>query len=196
MQVRQPDSDTFQSTRTAAALRQPRAEPGQLRDAYIPNRRVRLASDVASGCAIALLIGLLATAFTWDERAALFDLARSELRVVKLGLGYLAGPILIMVVLPLVLGRSRQVAIAHRFRGRLLLAAALWIAGLAVLFAKVSDLDPAFTVQAGAYVTGALLVVGLLATLLMWPRGLELVKVDRGGAVRRLPDVAADSPSV
>ena len=182
-----PGAAATTSASAAAAPRQPLAKPGQLRDAYVPNRRVRVGSDIASGCAIALLIGLLATAFTWDERAALFDLARSELQVVKLGLGYLAGPLLILVVLPLVLGRSRQVAIKHRFRERLLLAAALWIAGLAVLFAKVSDLDPAFTIQAGAYVTGAFLLIGLLATLAMWPRGLEVVQVDRGGTIRAAP---------
>ena len=188
-------SDPVPSIQTAAAPRQPRAKPGQLRDAYVPNRRVRLASDVASACAIALLIGLLATAFTWNDRVALFDLARSELQVVKLGLGYLAGPLLILAVLPLVLGRSRQVGNNRRCRERLALGAALWIAGLGILFGKLSDLGPAFTAQAGAYVTAALLVAGLVATLLMWPRGLDIVRVDRGGAVRTppAPDTRADS---
>ena len=145
---------------------------------------MRLASDVASTCAIGLLIGLLATGFTWDDRAALFDLARSELQVIKLGLGYLVGPMLILIALPLVLGRARQVAIKHRFRERLVLAAALWIAGMVVLVTKVTGLEAAYTIQVGAYVTGAFLVVGLLATLAMWPTGLEVVQVDRGGMIR------------
>jgi hypothetical protein len=164
-------------------LAEPRARPSQLRDAYLPNRRVRLASDVASGCILVLLIGLLASGFTWDDRAALFDLAASELQVVKLGLGYLAGPVLILICLPLIFGRARQVALKRLFRTRILLAAALWIAGLLILIAKVSDLE-GYTIQAGAYVTGGTLIVGLLATLFMWPAGLSVVKIDRSGAVR------------
>jgi undecaprenyl pyrophosphate phosphatase UppP len=168
---------------TPRRLIDPHAEPGQLRDAYRPNRRVRLASDVASACIVVLLIGLLASGFTWDDRAALFDLAASELQVVKLGLGYLAGPILILICLPLIFGRARQVALKRLFRARILLAAALWIAGLLILIAKVSALD-GYTLQAGAYVTGGTLIVGLLATLSMWPTGLSVVKIDRAGAVR------------
>jgi len=170
-----------------AALRQPKAKPGQLRDAYLPDRRVRLASDVASACAIGILIGLIATTFTWDDRVPLFELGSSPLQTVKLGTGYLAGPLLILVALPLVLGRSRQVALAQRFRLRLAVAALLWIAGLAVLAAKISNLGSAYAVTAGAYVTAAFLVVGLLATLAMWPAGLGTVKVDRAGVVRDTP---------
>jgi len=162
----------------------PRAEPGQLREAYLPNRRVRLASDVASACAIVLLGGLLGSGFTWGERAAAFDLAASDLQVVKLGLGYLAGPLMILASLPLVLGRSRQVALKRHFRARLVLAALLWVAGLVILIAKLADLDDSYTLRAGAYVTAATLIVGLAATLAMWPSGLRTVKVDRAGLVR------------
>ncbi len=162
----------------------PRAEPGQLRDAYVPNRRVRLASDVASACAIVLLGGLLGSGFTWGERAAAFDLAASELQVVKLGLGYLAGPLMILATLPLVLGRSRQVALKRYFRARLALAAALWVAGLVILIAKLADLSSEYTLRAGAYVTAAALIVGLVATVAMWPSGLRTVEVDRAGMVR------------
>jgi hypothetical protein len=162
----------------------PRAEPGQLRDAYVPNRRVRLASDVASACVIVLLGGLLGSGFTWGERAAAFDLAATDLQVVKLGLGYLAGPLMILAALPLVLGRSRQVALKRYFRARLVLAAVLWIAGLVILIAKLADLSGDYSLRAGAYVTAAALIVGLIATLSMWPGGLRTVKVDRAGMVR------------
>lgn len=159
----------------------------QLRDAYLPNRRVRLASDVAAICVAGLLVGLLGSGLTWWDRSALFDLAGNSRQVVKLGMGYLIGPILILVTMPLVFGRARQVALKRRFKARLALAALLWIAGLAVLIAKVSNLD-GYTIEAGTYVTGALLVVGLLSTLAMWPSGLPVVKVDRSGAERVAPE--------
>jgi hypothetical protein len=159
----------------------------QLREAYVPNRRVRLASDVAALCVAGLLIGLLGSGLSWWGRSALFDLASTPLQVVKLGLGYLAGPILILATTPLVFGRARQLALTRRFKLRLVLAALLWITGLAILVAKVSALD-GYTIRAGTYVTGGLLVVGLLATLAMWPAGLKVVKVDRKGSERSLPE--------
>jgi len=156
---------------------------GTLRDAYVPNRRVRLASDVAGLCAVALLLGLLGTAVTWDRHAALFDLASNPLDTVKLGTGYLAGPILILVALPLVIGRQRQLALVQRYRLRLVIAALLWVAGIAILAAKLGGLD-GYQLQAGAYVTAGLLLVGLLATVAMWPSGLETVRVNRQGQFR------------
>jgi hypothetical protein len=177
----EPAKDAAQPSAQAT---EPRAKPGQLRDAFLPNRRVRLASDVASACALGILAGLLTTAFTWDERIPLFELASSPLETIKLGMGYLIGPLLILVSLPLVLGRSRQVALRRRFRTRLALAALLWVAGLVVLVAKVTGLDDAFAITAGTYVTATFLVVGLVATLAMWPTGLRVVKVDRAGIVR------------
>jgi len=167
---------------------------GQLRDAYRPNRRVRLASDLATVCAVAILVGLLGTGFTWWERSALFDLASNSLGVVKLDTGYLAGPLAILIALPLVFGRARQVALKRWFKERLVLAALLWIAGIVVLLAKVSGLD-GYTLEAGTYVTGALLAIGLLSTLAMWPSGLEQVRVDRSGLVRDEPAAPASSPS-
>lgn len=155
----------------------------QLREAYLPNRRVRLASDVAAVCVAGLLIGLLGSGLTWWDRSELFDLASNSLQVVKLGLGYLAGPLLILATTPLVFGRARQVALKHRFKLRLALAALLWLAGLVILIAKVSALD-GYTIEAGTYVTGALLIVGLLSTLAMWPAGLPVVKIDRNGSER------------
>ncbi|HEX8752474.1 MAG TPA: hypothetical protein VF731_03580 [Solirubrobacterales bacterium] len=162
--------------------------PHGLRDAYLPNRRVRLASDVAALCVAGLLLGLLGAAVTWWGRSDLFDLASESRQVVKLDTGYFVGPVLILVTLPLVFGRSRQVALKRWFRLRLLAAALLWIAGLAVLVAKMSGLD-GYTVEAGTYVIGALLVLGLIATLAMWPRGLEQVYVDREGHVREAASV-------
>jgi len=155
----------------------------QLRDAYRPNRRVRLASDVATLCAVAILFGLLGTAMTWWERSALFDLASNDLQVVKMGTGYLAGPLAILVALPLVFGRARQVALQRWYKRRLVGAALLWVAGIVVLLVKVTGLD-GYTIEAGTYVTGGLLAIGLAATLAMWPAGLAEVKVDRAGLVR------------
>ena len=164
-----------------------------MRDAYVPNRRVRLGSDVAALCAVGLLIGVLGSGFTWWGRSDLFDLASNSRQTVKMGLGYLAGPILILVTLPLVLGSSRQVALKRYFRARLALAAALWLVGLGVLVAKVTDLD-GYTVKAGTYVAAGLLILGLLATLAMWPRHLRLVGVDRNGMVRAAP-TAREQPA-
>ncbi|MGH2936791.1 MAG: hypothetical protein ACRDPE_01570 [Solirubrobacterales bacterium] len=155
----------------------------ELRDAYVPSRRVWLGSEVASLCAAGLLIGLIGSGLTWFDRSALFDLADNSLGSVKIGLGFLAGPVAILLALPLVLPRREQVALTRLYRTRILVAATLWLAGLAILVAKVSGLD-GYTVKAGTYVSGGLLVVGLLATLAMWPNRLKLVAVNRRGVVR------------
>lgn len=156
----------------------------------MPNRRVRFASDVAGLCAILLLVGLLGAAFSWWGRSALFDLAGNELEAVKMDIGFLAGPVLILVALPLVIGRARQVALKHWFRARLLTAALLWVAGLVILVAKVSGLDSSYSLEAGTYVSAGLMAVGLLATLAMWPGNLAVVQVNRNGLVRK-PTAAA-----
>jgi len=155
----------------------------QLRDAYVPNRRVRLASDVAGLCAVLLLIGLLGTALTWWGRSDLFDLAANSREAVKIDTGFLVGPVLILVVLPLVVGRARQVALKRYFRSRLLIAALLWLAGLVILLAKVSGLD-GYDLEAGFYVSTGLLGLGLVSTLAMWPGDLAVVQVDRKGMAR------------
>src|SRR5690349_15978564 len=103
---------------------------GQLREAYVPSRRVRLASDVAGLCAALLLIGLLGAAFTWWGRSDLLDLASSSPEAIKIDTGFLVGPILILVALPLVVGRSRRLALTRYFRLRLLIATLLWLIGL------------------------------------------------------------------
>ncbi len=163
---------------------------GQLREAYVPNPRVRLASDVAGICAVLLLIGLLGTAFTWWGRSDLFDLAGNSLEAVKIDTGFLVGPILILVALPLVVGRSRQVALKRYFRARLAIAALLWLAGLVTLIVKVSGLDASYDLEAGTYVSAGLMALGLVSTLAMWPGDLPMVEVDRNGVVRE-PTAAA-----
>lgn len=157
---------------------------GNARAAYRPNRRVRVASDVATLCAVGLLIGVLGSVVTWWDRSALFDLAQSPLQVVKLGSGYLLGPIAILIALPLVFGRARQVALRRWYRARLLVACLLWVSGLVVLVDKVSGLGDGYAVQAGAYIAAVLILVGLAATAAMWPAGLGEVEVDPAGRVR------------
>lgn len=154
------------------------------REAYVPNRRVRLASNVAALCALGLLIGLVGSAVTWWGRSALFDLAENARETVKLGTGYFFGPVLILVALPLVLGRAEQVVLKHWYRVRLGAALLLWAAGLVILISKVSGLD-GYTIQAGTYIAGALLVVGMASTLAMWPIGLSTVEVDKKGRVAK-----------
>jgi undecaprenyl pyrophosphate phosphatase UppP len=151
---------------------------------------MRLASDVATLCAALLLIGLLGATFTWWGRSALFDLASNSLETVKIDPGFLVGPALILIALPLVFGRSRQLALKRYFRARLMLAALLWVAGLIVLIAKVSGLDSSYDVEAGTYVSAGLLVTGFLSTLAMWPGDLPVVRVNGKGTVRE-PTAAA-----
>lgn len=157
---------------------------GQLREAYVPSRRVRLASDVAGICAALLLVGLLGAAFTWWGRSDLFDLASNDREAVKIDTGFLIGPVLILVALPLVLGRARQVALARHFRTRLVLAAAVWMAGLWFLLARFAALDGSYSPEAGLYVSAGLMLLGFLSTLAMWPGDLPTVSVDRKGMVR------------
>lgn len=156
----------------------------------MPNRRVRLASDVAGVCAALLLIGLVGATFTWWGRSSLFDLAGNSREAIKIDTGFLVGPALILVALPLVLGRARQLALKRLFRIRLVVAALLWAAGLAILLARVSDLDATYTLEGGTFVSAGLMLVGLLATLAMWPRDLRVVQIDRNGLVRE-PTAAA-----
>ncbi len=145
---------------------------------------MQLASDVATVCAVGLLVGVLGSALTWWDRSALFDFAESSRQVVKLGAGYLFGPAAILIALPLVFGRRRQLALARWYRRRIVLACLLWISGGVVLVDKVSGLGAEYTLQAGAYIAAALIVVGLAATLAMWPSGLREVEVDPVGRAR------------
>lgn len=154
-----------------------------LRDAYVASRRVSIASWIAAVCAAGLLIGLIGSGLTWFDRSALFDLAQNSLGTVKIGLGFLAGPVAILIVMPFVLARPGETALVRLYRTRIIGAVALWIAGLVILVSKVSDLD-GYTITAGTYVSAGLLLVGLTATLAMWPHGLKVVAINRKGLIR------------
>jgi undecaprenyl pyrophosphate phosphatase UppP len=109
---------------------------------------------------------------------------------VKINGGFLVGPALILITLPLVLGRARQVALARYFRTRLVVAAVLWAAGLVALLVRVAGLDSSYELEAGTYVSAGLLLLGLISTLAMWPGDLPIVQVNRKGTVRE-PTAAA-----
>lgn len=153
------------------------------REVYLATTRVYVASIVAQLCAAALLVGVLGSIFTWDHSSALFDFADSPHGVSKPELGYLFGPALILLALPLVRHREPHVAYVERYRLRLGIALALWVAGLVALLVHLADLGDEYTPQAGAYVAPALLVVGLIATLAMWPVGLATGLFDRRGGI-------------
>lgn len=61
--------------------------------------------------------------------------------------------------------------------------ALLWVIGLALLLNHLTGLSSDYTLQAGAYVATALMALGLLATLAMWPANLRTGKFDRRGSV-------------
>jgi hypothetical protein len=170
------------------------SRPSYLRRAYLPDRRVRLAANLAGLCAVGLLVGVLGAAVTWWGRSALFDFAQSPNQVVRLGLGYLFGPLAILVALPLILPRRRQLALKRWYRRRLAVAGLLWIAGLVVLVEKVAGLD-GYTITAGTYVAAALLVIGIATTAAMWPAGLREVDVDRAGRLYDSRHHPADRPA-
>jgi hypothetical protein len=153
------------------------------REVYLATTRVYVAGIVAQVCAAGLLIGVLGAIFTWGHSSALFDFADSPHGVSKPELGYLFGPALILLALPLVRHREPHVAAVERYRLRLGIALALWVAGLVALLVHLAGLNDEYTLQAGAYVAPALLVAGLLATLAMWPAGLATGLLDRRGGV-------------
>jgi hypothetical protein len=164
------------------------------REVYLASTRVYVACIVAQVCAAGLFVGVLGSIFTWDHHSALFDLANSPHGISKPELGYLFGPALILVALPLVRHRKPRVAYTSHYRARLGAALALWAVGLVLLLAHLAGLDDEYTLQAGAYVATALLSIGIVATLAMWPAGLSTGLFDRRGGVEipttRSPDAA------
>ena len=153
------------------------------REVYLTGTRLFAASIVARLCAAGLFIGVLGAAFTWGKHSALFDLANSPHGTAKAELGYLFGPALILILLPLVRRREPHVAYTSRYRARLAAAALLWVIGLALLLNHLIGLDSEYTLQAGAYVATALMALGLVATLAMWPANLRTGRFDRRGSV-------------
>src|SRR5689334_24400572 len=131
------------------------------REVYVATTRVYVASVVAQLCAAGLLTGVLGSIFTWDRSSALFDFADSPHGLAKPELGYLFGPALILLVLPLVRHREPHVAYVERYRLRLGIATGLWVAGLLTLLVHLGGLSDEYTLKAGAFVAPTLLVVGL-----------------------------------
>jgi len=156
----------------------------QARAVYLVPTRIFVAGVVAQLCAAGCFVGVLGAIFTWDETSALFDFANSPHGISKPELGFLFGPALILVLLPVVRRRGPRVAYARRYRARVAAAAALWLVGLVVLVNHLSGFDSEYTFQAGAYVATTLISVGLLATLAMWPAGLRSGTIDRRGGVQ------------
>jgi hypothetical protein len=161
------------------------------REVYLVETRVYVASIVAQACAACLFIGVLGAVFTWNHHSAVFDFANSPHGTSKPELGYLFGPALILIALPLVRHRKPHVAYSARYRERLVAAALLWAIGLALLLDHLTGLSGDYTLQFGAFVAPALIVAGLLATLAMWPLGLEAGQFDRRGTIDP-PDPAVD----
>ena len=161
------------------------------REVYLTGTRVYVASIVAQVCAACLFIGVLGAIFTWNHHSAIFDFANSPHGASKAELGYLFGPALILVLLPLVRHRKPHVAYASRYRERVVAAALLWIVGLALLLKHLTGLSGDYAIQFGAYVGPTLIAIGLLATLAMWPFGLEAGLFDRRGRVDP-PDAVVD----
>jgi len=159
-------------------------------EVYLATTRVWLGSLVAQVCAAALTIGVIGSIATWDHSSALFDFADSPHGVSKPELGFLFGPALILVLLPIVRRRKPRVAYVRRYRVRLGIALALWVAGLIALVVHLAGLNDEYTLKAGAYVASVLIVTGLIATLAMWPNGLATGVFDRRGEVAPAPESA------
>ncbi len=153
-------------------------------EVYLATRRVYLASIVAQICAAGLLIGVIGAIFTWGKSSALFDLADGPRGIDKAQLGFLFGPALILVLLPLVRHRTPHVAQTEHYRARLGAALALWAIGLVALVSHLAGLGDDYTLEAGAYIAVPLTAIGLLASLAMWPARLRTGSFDRRGELQ------------
>lgn len=181
------------------------APPKKLRDAYVAKPRVRAGGVVARICAVGLMLGLLggltALADT-SSGTSIFDMARDEgFRATDTQLppfGFFIGPVLILILLPIAKGwaqgRTPRVFLKRSYLPRVVIATLLWIAGLVALIVEVSNLDSGFTIAAGTYIAAALISIGLLATLAMWPAGLDTVEVRKPGPGAPPPQPIAPPP--
>ena len=227
--------------RDSAAGPEPAAPGGQLErgsPAYLWNRRVQVSYDIAIACALVTAVtSIIGYGTALSGRTSIVDLAQSATRVLRPGLAYVAGPVIVLLALPVFRGgirvrtvlngsqpgssplsggswpdagarasgtalieaisapmlvrdrlhwrlrddADRRDIVRFSFRGRywarLLLTVLGWLGGIAVHAYSLADLRPAYTVSPGSYLLGVLLSVGLVATLVMWPTGLETARV-------------------
>lgn len=172
------------------APEQRQVPPQKVRDAYLANSRLRVGGIVARITAVFLTLGFLGSLGTWGKEHSIFEMASNRIETARPGIGYVAGPLLILIILPLV--RRRVLAqtgedhwFAHKrmYRARVVIAALLFFAGLVVLAVNLGQLESDYVVRTGTYVAASLLSVGLAATLAMWPAGLPVVRLDEGGRI-------------
>lgn len=167
--------------------RREKKAPHEGREAYIQNTRLSVAGVVARVCAAGLVMGLIGGLATHNSPSALFDMAKHEggfvTELKKPPLGFFIGPALILILLPVAKGKAPATLRKRGYLARIVAASVLWLGGLVALIAQVASLDPRFTIEAGTYVGGTLITMGLLSTLAMWPTGLEAVEVDKKGNV-------------
>jgi hypothetical protein len=169
------------------------------REGYIANVRVRAASIVTRLSAVLLFLGFVGSLLTWGKHKSIFELASSPSETARPGLGYVLGPALIMLLVPLVrrlptarIGENPWFAYSRRYRTRVVIAAVLFVAGLVILAVNLAQLKADFTFRAGSYIAAALLLVGLGATLAMWPSDLATMDVGQAGPARTAPPVRGD----
>lgn len=167
--------------------RREKQAPPKGREAYVQDTRLSVAGVVARVCAAGLIIGLIGGVATHNSPSALFDMAKHEggflTELKKPPLGFFIGPVLILILLPVAKGKDPATLRKRGYLARIVAASVLWLGGLVALIAQVSSLDPRFTIEAGTYVGGTLITMGLLSTLAMWPTGLKTVEVDKKGNV-------------
>lgn len=189
----------------------PAESPG--REVYLFNDRVTTAKVIALLCAVGLLVVAIGGAATYKHVSAPFILAKQEgglaTHVLTPGteevlfgppgghlvfntddpwypglLLFFVAPLLIAVALP---GAARgffAFASKRTYGPRLALAAAVWVVGIAIVLTKLSSLGRGYATEMGAYISLGLLFVGLLATVAMWPVGLQAARVDESGKLK------------
>ena len=159
------------------------AQAGKIHDAYVANARIRGAGIIARLCAAFLFAGFVGSLATWGKQNSIFEMASTNTETYRPGPGYVVGPALILLLLPLVRKINPGFAYKRLYRARVVIAALLFATGLAVLAVNLTQLDPGYTTKAGTYIAAALLTVGMVAATTMWPAGLASVRVDRAGRV-------------
>jgi hypothetical protein len=189
--VAAPDRQV-QARQTSQPIAKRRVASGKVRDAYLAGSRLRIAGIVARMAASLLFAGFLGSLFTWGKEHSVFEMASNGAETARPGVGYVVGPLLIVLLVPLVrrmplakAGEDPWVAYRSAFRVRIAIVTLLYFAGIVALAVSLVQLDPSYAIKAGTYAAAALLSVGLVAALAMWPAGLPTIRVDKGG---RVPD--------